>query len=158
MYTCTQRWAIFKEGKKQMCPNHRCVAIPATRFDCDLPFYFVSSLVSCFLTLFCSQCDSDQILNKNRLQNSPMEAAIYGRRMRTADSALLFVNQKTRPCVRAKRTRKCNMDNIRVISLFSRTLLLARSDSTCHSAISVVCPSLAGPPPQKGDFWAAQAI
>ena len=51
--------------------------------------------------------------------------------------------------------------------LFSRALLLTRSDSTSHSAMSWGCLSVAGPlphplplscPPPKYDFWAAQAI
>ncbi len=43
--------------------------------------------------------------------------------------------------------------------VFSRALLLARSDSTGHSVMWSSCLSMATPPPlQKYDFWAAQAI
>ncbi len=48
----------------------------------------------------------------------------------------------------------------RNVLVFSHALLLARSDSTCHSVMSVVCPS--GCPWQDSlpqhDFWAAWAI
>ena len=49
------------------------------------------------------------------------------------------------------------------VFLFSRALLRARSNSTCHSAMSVVCPvvylSVGGrTPPPKYVFWAAQVI